>query len=90
MNLYLRHNIVRKFRDGMGIYRCFQSLKNDLYYIQSLDILYPDKNKNDFHFFNNQEVELFVEDDISETKKGYSTISEAIDAFDTELELLRD
>jgi hypothetical protein len=84
MKLYKRIILAKRREGSMAIYRCFQSLGNDLYHVQSVDYLYCHSKAIEMQNLNLQETELFIEQDVAKRRRGFSSLQEAVEDFDLE------
>lgn len=82
--LYNRITVAKRLESSMAIYRCFQSLDDGLFYVQSADYFYGHSTLADLHNLNLQEIELFIEQDVSQRRTGFPSLKEAIADFDVE------
>jgi len=65
----------------VACYRIYRSITTQLFSVQSLDYIRTDK---DLTASEVQNIELFLEDSPDSRSPGYSTIEDAISAFDAE------
>ncbi len=80
INVYQRHS------DLLNVFRCFRSLSNSLYYVQSMDTLYVPFDNSKLMEMDCQVMELFQEEDIAERTEGHKSLNEAIANFIDEFE----
>lgn len=68
--------------DSVRIIQCFYSLQEEKYYIQSIDYIYNNPNRESYYIESvNRVVELFFDISPSERVSGYDSILEAIKGF---------
>lgn len=80
--MFKKIDIYRRKQDALVIYRCFQSLETNLFYVQSADYFNQKSSSRDIENSLFQEFELFIDVDISARIDGHETIEESIEAFD--------
>lgn len=83
--IYKQLNIWKKVSNKQLIcYRLFERLSDNSYAVQSVDYFSIPIDEKIFMQFNKQLIELFLETNIEEREKFYSSIEEAIKAFDND------
>ena len=68
------------------IYRCFERLLDHRFLVQSADRIRLPIRIEDIHYHERQFWELLIESSPEERSEAYSTIEEAITAFDAYFE----
>lgn len=62
-------------------YRCFRSLVENKYFVQSVDCYYPSFDADQARFFDKQFLELLNEDCPENRSDSYDSLEEAINKY---------
>ena len=62
-------------------YRCFRSLENNKYYVQSFDYYRVPFDAAQIAFLDNQFLELMVEESPDKRSDGFDSLDEAIEKY---------
>ncbi len=84
--MYEKIEVYAKSIDGVKIYRVLKNFKTGLYYVQSLDYLYPPFEQAKIRQHEKRFFELFFEEDISLRVEGFCDVETAIKFFDESFE----
>jgi len=85
--LYRRHSIWRRIGSNRAVRNvCFESLSEALFTVQSCDFHYLPADREVLRQHEDQAVELFIEIDPQERNGSFSSLIEAILAFDLDFE----
>ena len=88
-NLYKQINIwKRKSHDHLVCYRCFELVSQNKYCVQSCDYIYKDSSNESINSFNDQFIELLLEEAPEIRSTLYDTIEEAVAAHDKDFEVI--
>jgi hypothetical protein len=82
--LYKSVDIWQRRENAVARYRCFHILPDNLYSVQSVDFYRPPFGDQAVIEFDKRFLDLFVEEAPESRSKGYSSLAEAIAAFDRE------
>ena len=81
-NMYESIDVWKRLdKQTLARYRCFRSLKNNKYTVQSLDCYRVPFDTAQINFFENQFLELLVEERPDRRSKGYDSLDEAIEKY---------
>jgi hypothetical protein len=84
--LYEQINVFKKNNDQLYVYRCFKSLSQSKFYVQSQDVFYKPIDRAQIVNSQLQLFDLFFDDDIEQRCLGFDSLEAAISAFDEDFD----
>lgn len=82
--LYEQINVYKRNSKMLCIYRCFKSLSNNKFYVQSMDSFYAPIDKEQIRNSELQLFDLFLDDNIVNRCESFDDLKSAIVAFDSD------
>ena len=81
---YEQINVYKRKCNLLCVYRCFKSLTNNKFYVQSMDTFYEPIDKEQIRNSELQLFDLFLDDDIVDRCESFDCLKSAIIAFDND------
>lgn len=84
LNMFKLINIFKRENNVLKVYRCFQSVENNCFFVQSMDFFHEPLDVQSINNSNLQLLELFMDECPTNRIESFPTIEDAIKHFDEE------